>query len=129
MSLRCSLKIRRCLVVPLCVLSQLLCAAQEPAGSSKPSYLSFEVPGALGTYPMSINASMAVTGYYYVSSTETRGFLRNHDGDFTTFSVRNSVWTEPESINARGDITGFFEVVAGFPQGFERYADGRIVTF
>jgi hypothetical protein len=33
---------------------------------------------------MSINASMAVIGYYHVSSTETRGFVRNQDGDITT---------------------------------------------
>jgi hypothetical protein len=31
--------------------------------------VSFLLPGALGTYPMSINASMTVTGYYYVTPT------------------------------------------------------------
>jgi uncharacterized membrane protein len=78
---------------------------------------------------MSINDSMAVTGYYYVSSTVTRGFLRDADGAITTFDVSGGVWTEPESINAAGDITGFYEAVAGVPQGFLRYADGRIITF
>jgi hypothetical protein len=87
------------------------------------------VPSALDTYPMSINASMTVTGYYYISPTTTDGFVREADGAITTFSVRDGVWTEPESINAAGDVTGFFELVAGVPQGFERYADGRIVTF
>jgi hypothetical protein len=131
------LKTRHCLVATLCMLSPLFCVAQKAAVINEVSYLSFEVPGALGTYPMSINASMAVTGYYYVSSTETRGFLRNQDGTITTFSVRDGVWTEPESINAAGDITGYYEdfpaqstgFQGGLPHGFIRYADGRTVTF
>jgi hypothetical protein len=125
----CSLKVRHCLVVTLCIFIPLFCAAQEAAVSSEVSYVSFEIPGALGTYPMGINNSMAVTGYYYVSSTVTAGFLRDADGTITTFSVRDGLWTEPESINAAGDITGFYEVVAGVPQGFVRYSNGRMVTF
>jgi len=125
----CFLKTRHCLVAALCMLSPLFCAAQEPAVSHEVSYLSFQVPGALGTYPMSVNSTMAVTGYYYVSSTVTGGFLHDAGGAITTFSVRDGLWTEPESINDAGDITGFYEVVAGVPQGFLRYADGRIVTF
>jgi hypothetical protein len=113
----------------VCLLSPLFCAAQQPTASDEVSYLSFEVPGALGTYPMSINNSMAVTGYYYVSSAVTRGFLRDADGAITTFSVGDGVWTEPESINADGDIAGFYEVVPGVPHGFIRYTDGRLVTF
>jgi hypothetical protein len=125
----CSSKVCHCLVVTLCIFIPLFCAAQEPAVSSEVSYLSFEVPGALGTYPVSVNDSMVVTGYYYVSPTVTAGFLREPDGAITTFSVLGSVWTEPESINAAGDVTGFYEVVAGVPQGFVRYSTGRIVTF
>jgi hypothetical protein len=125
----CSLKISHCLVATLCALSPLFCTAQEPAVTNEVSYLSFEVPGALGTYPMSINNSMTVTGYYYVSPTVTRGFLRDADGAITTFDVLGGVWTEPESINDAGEITGFYEVVAGVPQSFIRYADGQIVTF
>jgi hypothetical protein len=100
----------------LCVFSPLLCAAQKAAASGAVSYLSFEVPGALGTYPMSINNSMTVAGYYYVSSTVTGGFLRDATGTITTFSIRGGLWTEPESINDAGDVTGFYEVVAGTPQ-------------
>jgi hypothetical protein len=125
----CSSRVRHCLVVTLCIFIPLFCAAQEAAVSSEVSYVSFEIPGALGTYPMSINNSMAVTGYYYVSSTVTAGFLRDADGTITTFSVRDGLWTEPESINAAGDVTGFYEVAAGVPQGFVRYSTGRIVTF
>ena len=90
---------------------------------------SFSVPGAFGTYPMSINASMTVTGYYYVSPTVARGFLRETDGTITTFDVAGGVWTGPEGINDAGNVTGFYELVAGVPQGFLRYADGHIITF
>ena len=104
---------RHCSGAALCILGLLFCAHQELAAGSEVSYLTFQVPGALGTYPMSINNSMAVTGYYYVSSTVTGGFLRSADGTITTFNVRDGVWTEPESINDAGDITGFYEVVPG----------------
>jgi hypothetical protein len=118
---------RRFLVSALCVLAPLTCPAQNVNGEA--TYVSFSAPGALGTYPMSINNSMAVTGYYYVSPTQTSGFVRTADGSMTTFSVRDGVWTEPESINDAGDITGFYEVVAGVPHNFIRYADGQIITF
>jgi hypothetical protein len=101
------------LVATLCLLSPLFCAAQEPAVNNQVSYLSFEVPGALGAYPMSINASMAVTGYYYVAPTETRGFLRKQDGAILLFGIPGALWVEPESINGGGDITGFYELVSG----------------
>jgi hypothetical protein len=102
----CFLKIRHCIVPTLCMLSPLFCAAQMSPVEEEVQYLSFQVAGALGTYPMSINNSMAITGYYFVSSTATRGFLRDADGAMVTFSVEDGVWTEPESINAAGDITG-----------------------
>jgi hypothetical protein len=78
-------------VVALCGFSPLLCAAQEGIASDEVSYLSFQVPGALGTYPMAINNSMTVTGYYYVSATVTVGFLRDPTGAITTFSIRGGV--------------------------------------
>jgi hypothetical protein len=124
----CSLRVRCCLVATLSMLGLLTCAAQEGI-NGEATYIPFSVPGALGTYPMSINASMTVTGYYYISSTTTGGFVREADGTITTFSVPGSLWTEPESINAAGDIVGFFELVAGVPHSFLRYADGHIVRF
>jgi len=86
-----------------------------------------EVPDAAGTYPMSINNSMTVAGYYLVSPTEAHGFVRNADGSITTFIVPGSLWTEPESINDNGEIAGFYLLADGAPRGFERLADGRVV--
>jgi hypothetical protein len=121
--------IPRFMVAALCVLGPLTCAAQGPAESSEVTYISFSVAGALGTHPTGINASMVVTGYYYVTPTLARGFLREADGTITTFDVAGAIWTEPDGINAAGNITGFYELVAGVPQGFPRYADGHIITF
>jgi YD repeat-containing protein len=121
--------IPRFMVVALCVLGPLTCVAHGGNINGEATYVSFFVPGGLGTYPMSINASMEVTGYYNVSATGARGFLREADGTITTFNVPGAVWTEPEGINAAGNITGFYELVAGIPRGFLRYADGRLITF
>jgi hypothetical protein len=119
--------IRRFLFAALCVFGPLSCFAHGGNINGEANYISFSVPGALGTYPMGINASMQVAGYYYVSSTAVRGFLREADGTITTFDVAGSTWTQPEAINAAGDITGFYE--KSVPQGFLRYADGRTITF
>lgn len=126
-----SMMIPRYIAAALCVLGPLTCAAHGASINGEATYISFQVPGALGTYPMSINASMTVTGYYYVSPAVTRGFLRDAEGTITTFDVdvAGAFWIEPESINARGDITGFYELAAGIPQGFLRSADGHITTF
>jgi probable HAF family extracellular repeat protein len=133
----CSFKIRHCLVVAVCILNPLFCAAQKAAVHDLVSYLSFEVAGALGTFPMGINDRMVVTGYY-ISSTVTGGFLRDADGTITTFAVPGAVSTMPVSINHAGDITGSYLVpappeqnsfVSSVPQGFVRAADGTITTF
>jgi hypothetical protein len=121
--------IPRFMVAALCVLGPLTCVAHAGNINGEATYVSFSVPGALGTYPMSINSSQTVTGYYNVSATGARGFLREADGSVTTFNVGGAIWTEPEGINADGDIAGFYELVAGTPRGFLRYADGRIITF
>jgi hypothetical protein len=125
-----SWKARPRLIVTLCLFSLLLYAARSRA--SEATYVSFQVPGSMGTYPMSVNNSMAVTGYYYASSTLVRGFVRQADGTFSTFDAVGSAYTEPEGINDAGEITGYYLADLGLglvPHGFLRYADGRIITF
>jgi hypothetical protein len=117
------------LVASLCVLGPLTCVAHGGNIDGEATYISFSVPGALGTYPMSINASMTVTGYYYVTPTQTRGFVRDADGTITTFDVPGATSAVSEGINATGNITGVYQLPSGAPQGFLRYADGRIITF
>jgi uncharacterized membrane protein len=122
--------ISRSIVAALCVLGPLTCVAYGGNINGEASYISFSVPGALGTYPTGINASMEVTGYYNTAPLVERGFLREADGTITTFDVAGATETQPEGINAAGDITGYYiddGVYAA--RGFLRYADGRILTF
>jgi hypothetical protein len=117
----------------LCVLGSLTGAAHGSNINGQANYILFEVPAGLGTYPMAVNSSMTVTGYYFVTVNVARGFIRTEDGTIDTFGVAGAAWTRPVSINAAGDITGFYESATGAPgnepQGFLRYADGRIITF
>jgi uncharacterized membrane protein len=121
----------RFMVAAVCALVPLTCVAQAGI-NGEASYLSFSAPGALGTFPMSVNNAMTVTGYYYASSTVARGFVRDVDGTLTTFDVAGSIWTEPEGVNDAGEITGYYlENVQGTatPLGFFRDANGLITKF
>jgi hypothetical protein len=125
--------ISQSIAAALCVLGSFTGAAHASNINGEASFISFKVPAARSTYPMAINSSMTVAGYYLVTTTEARGFIRTADGMIDTFGVAGAVWTEPESINTAGDITGLYETTAVAPgnqtQGFLRYADGRILTF
>jgi len=68
------------------VLSASISSAQ--VSEKKASYLTIVVPDSLGTYPMAINDSMAVSGYYLVSPTSARAFLRQSDGTIVVFETR-----------------------------------------
>ena len=119
----------RFVVAALCVLGPLTCVAYGGNINGEATYVSFSVPGALGTYPMGINASMEVTGYYIAPSAQ-RAFLREADGTITTFAVGGATSTVPEGINAAGDITGYYTKPMVYTElGFLRYADGQIITF
>jgi hypothetical protein len=123
--------IPRSMFAALCALGSLTCVAQGGNVNGEATYISFSVPGAFGTYPTGINASMEVTGSYSASST-VRGFLREADGTITTFAVGGASSTVPEGINAAGDITGYYQpgLQDGHGvsvQGFLRYADGHII--
>ena len=92
-------------------------------------FTTFQVPGALGTYPMSINDSETVTGYYTEPAGPQGGFVRTADGAVETFQVPGSILTEPVGINSAGEVVGYYELTAGVPQAFTRSADGQITTF
>ena len=112
-----------------CILALLPLLAAHTAAGAEASYLTILVPGALGTFPMSVNNSMSVTGYYTTSPSTARGFIRAADGTLTTFTVPGALWVEPESINNVGDVAGFYELAANEPLAFLRFADGRTETF
>lgn len=128
-------KTSRCLMAAVCLLTPLLCVAQEFGRERHHRLISFQVPESQATYPLSINEARTITGYYLDKSGATHGFVRDDDGHFTTFDVPGSLSTTPTSINTAGDITGYYEVptVIGFgfniPLGFVRNPDGNITTF
>jgi hypothetical protein len=111
------------------MLSPLLCAAQEFARDTGALFGSFQVPKSTGTFPLSINDSLTITGYYTQTVGPQRGFVRYEGGAIDTFDVPGSMLTEPVSINTAGDIVGYYEVTPGVPQCFLRSADGQITTF
>jgi hypothetical protein len=121
--------ISRYMAAALCLLGSLTGAAHGSDINGEASFISFGVPDSVGTYPMGINSSMTVTGYYLMTNREANGFIRTADGTIATFSIAGAVWTRPVSINTAGDITGSYGLTSGQPRGFLRYADGRTITF
>ena len=94
--------IPRSMVAVLCVLGPLTGVAHGGNINGEATYISFSVPGAVGTYPTGINASMEVTGSYNTAPLVERGFLREADGTIITFSVMGAAFTQPAGINAAG---------------------------
>ena len=79
----------------------------------------FNGPGAVGTFPESINAAGVITGDY-IGNSGQHGFMRDRDGKLTTFDPPGSTGTAPTSINAVGEITGSYTDAKGVSHGFLR---------
>lgn len=65
-----------------------------------------DVPGAIATRAMGINADRVVVGSFDDSDT-THGF-QLREGKFTTIDVPGSASTQAKGINTRGEIVGYF---------------------
>jgi predicted membrane protein len=120
-----------CFTAVLGLLTPLLCAAQGFRGEPPRPLVSFQVPQSQATYPLSINESGIITGYYISTSGLTSGFVRNQDGQITTFTVPGAAATVPVSINTAGDITGYSQLTTAAPatpQAFLRTPDGTLTT-
>jgi len=70
----------------------------------------FNVPGAVVTLPVSMNARGIVVGSYTISIDPAlfSGFLRSKAGTFTLFDFPGGMATTPASINASNVITGYY---------------------
>src|SRR6266567_8050559 len=91
---------------------------------------SFDVPGAVnGTLAFAINPAGAITGTYFDANFVPHGFLRAHNGSFTTFDAPGASITEATSINPAGAITGFYFDANFVPHGFLRAHNGSFTTF
>ena len=97
----------------------------------------FDVPGAgtsagQGSNPWGISAQGTIVGWYVVGDYALHGFLRTHQGDFTTFDasgagVDASQGIFPVAINAKGEIVGAY-LDAGFVfHGFLRTPKGEFI--
>jgi hypothetical protein len=96
--------------------------------------ITFDVRGAAGTIPSSINRAGAITGYYWDASDAYHGFLRAPNGRITTFDAPGAgpgegEGTFPMSINSNGTVVGYVQDTDMLTHGFSRSVDGRITTF
>jgi hypothetical protein len=78
----------------------------------------FDPPNANATYVTGINAGGDISGHFYDLSQKTlRGFLRDHQGNFTIFDAGSGPFTATftTGINAAREITGGnLDSVSGF---------------
>jgi hypothetical protein len=89
---------------PCAVLATALCLMALGGSAAAATFTTFSVPGAVETFPNSINASGSITGYYE-DSAGLHGFVRAADGTITTFNQKQHS-TEGYIINRRGIIGG-----------------------
>jgi hypothetical protein len=102
-------------------------------------FTTFDPPGAVQTFPQSINPKGMITGYYVDANNSFHGFVRdcdrtNHERDcekgngiITTFDVPGAGTDEqgtfPASMNANGTITGYYIDANNTYHGFVRDCD------
>src|SRR5215469_15999832 len=106
--------------------------------SAAGTFITFDVPGASNTFPVSINPAGEILGSTTDSSGTTTGFLRSSQGTFTTFNVSGATeytypfWGEGSSgstLNPSGEVTGGYGDANFTLHGFVRDPSGAITTF
>jgi len=103
----------------------LLCA---PAAAK---FITFQVPGATGTYVTAIANNGVVIGRFRDAS-GYHGYVRAVDGSIATIDVPGATGTYPAAINSDGTIVGIYTIKARSvhpQQGFIRTPDGQITVF
>ncbi|MGH6890205.1 MAG: hypothetical protein ACREHF_13590 [Rhizomicrobium sp.] len=89
----------------------------------------FTPPGSIATYPLSINDSGAIAGYYEDSDSHMHGFVRAADGTIASFDPPGSAGTRAIAISDAGEITGDYNDSNEIDHGFVRAVDGTITSF
>src|SRR6516165_1393891 len=85
------------LLIKVALLAVLTVSFSATAASQN-RYITFDVPGAIGTYPTSINQSGQIAGQWWDSGTG-HSFLRNTDGSIVPFDPSGAYWSTATSIN------------------------------
>jgi len=117
----------------------VLCAAMFTAAMTLHAEASikftvFDVPGALNTVPLSINAGGDIAGRYDKFDGTEGAFLRTADGTITTFNIPGG-GTDPGegtyafSINDDGEIAGEYLDGEDDSHGYVRSPDGMFTIF
>ncbi|MBV9571314.1 MAG: hypothetical protein JO056_08745 [Alphaproteobacteria bacterium] len=97
----------------------LAAALALPTALRAEQFTIFDVPDSVGTFPQSINAKSAVTGFSVDVNGIAHGFVRAADGTIVSFKAN-----DPVSINATGWTAGTFG-----SQAFLRSPQGKIKKF
>jgi hypothetical protein len=96
------------------------------------TFVTFDVPGAQGTSPASINPAGDITGSYSDANGLGHSFVRSSNGTVTTFDVPGGTTSGASSINPAASVTGNF-VYFNDPNfavhGFLRDRNGSFITF
>src|SRR5690348_4598461 len=71
-------------------------------------FVEFDVPGAAGTFPISLNGNNDVVGYYEDTSGIDHAFIRTSDGKIKKFDVPKAASTIAGSINTEDEVAGTF---------------------
>ncbi|HEY2444962.1 MAG TPA: hypothetical protein VGI20_04415 [Rhizomicrobium sp.] len=79
-----------------------------------------DVPGADGTFPVSINRSGAIAGYFTSFDKTKHGFVRTATGRFKVFDPSGSTATYASGMNNLGSVVGIFTDDSGTFHGFLR---------
>jgi hypothetical protein len=125
-------------VIFLCLLPALLFSAEgcnssnQPTPAHVPTYTIFDPQGSAtgagplgGTWPVAINNSGFVAGYFFDSSSFTHGFLRGPDGTITMIDPPNSLGgTRVTAMNNSGTLIGIYTGQDHQQHGFMRTIDG-----
>jgi hypothetical protein len=82
-----------------------------------PTFITFDVPGAISTGPIGINPAGTITGSYADASLIDHSFVRAPNGTITTFDPPGSVFKSPTAINPAGIITGGFSMQVAWGTG------------
>jgi hypothetical protein len=107
----------------------IVLALSFSASAQQPTFVTFDVPGAVETTPSGINPGGAIAGGYLDASFLGHGFVRASDGTFTTFDPPGAVGTVPVGIDPGGVIAGSYIDASFLDHGFLRDKHGTFTTF
>src|SRR5262245_6916641 len=93
-------------IASLLTVTALIASSARP-GQAAWTFVSFDVPGSTGTFPLDINAGGDVVGSTTIAGL-THGFLRTADGTITTVDYPGALATFASGINPDGVIVGFY---------------------